>query len=60
MSNAAVRIHRNDGAAHLYELEVSKEGEAKRHVLVDAGSRNEAHRIAERLGYTVNSVNMLG
>jgi len=44
-------------AKHLYELTVSKEG---RKIEVHANTRSQARVIAERAGYVVRDVNMVG
>jgi hypothetical protein len=46
----------NQKSAHLYEIQVK----SNQSILVDANNRNQAARIAEKAGYRVMSVNMIG
>ena len=50
---------KNDKARHSYDVEVG-DGRMDGYVTVEANSRDQAARIAERAGYVVRSVNMIG
>jgi hypothetical protein len=49
----------NDKAKHQYSLDVINKG-VRETLEVDANTRYQAVKLAHALGYTVNSVNMIG
>jgi hypothetical protein len=49
----------NDKAKHQYSLDVINKG-VRETLEVDANTRYQAVKLAHALGYTVNSVNMVG
>lgn len=53
-----IRLGKSD-AAHLYTLAVLKDG-IRGEIDVEATNRSQASRIAEKAGYEVGSVNMVG
>ena len=50
----------NDKAKHQYSLDVVNKSNIKETLEVDADTRYQAVKLAHALGYTVNSVNMIG
>jgi len=55
-----IRLGNRETAKHSYEIETTNEHGKTMYITVDANNRDQAARIAERNGFDVWSVNMVG